>query len=355
MRLLGLALILPVVCAFGQARVHVSIAGKRPAAVAGRPWTVRLAVRPSSFRGPVKVTAKGTKRVRARVTRVRGAYRARLDFPSAGRWRLTAQAGGTTSRLGAILVRRPPAVPVMFVQPTSIELEPSGTLLLVENNPGRLLSVEPATGRVTVLVPSMARPFAVVRAPSGSTFVSAGSRVVRIDAGAATTVVQAAGDIGPLAAAPNGDLYFATATQVFRLAGGAGPAVPVGGSAQFSAPHGLAVAADGSLLVADTGDDRIRRIDPASGAVTDWAQVGTPDGLDVAADGTVYVVEAQSERVVHLSATGARLGFVGPAFATPYDVEAAPGGAIFVLEAGSLGFVRRVAPNGTVTTISRRR
>jgi streptogramin lyase len=43
--------------------------------------------------------------------------------------------------------------PVRFVQPTSIEAEPAGTLLLVENNPGRLLRVDPRNGRVTVIVP----------------------------------------------------------------------------------------------------------------------------------------------------------------------------------------------------------
>jgi hypothetical protein len=57
--------------------------------------------------------------------------------------------------------------PLPFNQPTSIELEPAGTLLLVENNPGRLLRVEPRTGRVGVLVRSVARPYAVVRTPSG--------------------------------------------------------------------------------------------------------------------------------------------------------------------------------------------
>ena len=64
-----------------------------------------------------------------------------------------AQAGGATSRLGSVRVRRPPARPLVFAQPTSIDLEPAGTLLLVENNPGRVLRVNPANGRVSVLVP----------------------------------------------------------------------------------------------------------------------------------------------------------------------------------------------------------
>ena len=125
-----------------------------------------------------------------------------------------------TSRLGTVLVA--PA-PLVFTEPTSIELEPAGTLLLVENNPGRLLRVDPATGRVTALVPAMTRPYSVVRAPMGDFFVSTESRVERIgQSGARTTVVDAGTDVGPLAVSPAGDVYYATATQVFRLAGGSG-------------------------------------------------------------------------------------------------------------------------------------
>ena len=80
--------------------VHVSLSGKRPAPVAGRAWTVRLAVRPAAYAGAIQVTASGARRVHVRAAGRRGSYRARLVFPTAGLWRLTARAGGTTSRLG---------------------------------------------------------------------------------------------------------------------------------------------------------------------------------------------------------------------------------------------------------------
>jgi streptogramin lyase len=370
MRLVCLGLLVPVTCAFasfGSGHVHVSVAGKRPAAVLGKPWAVRLAVRPASFRGTVIVKATGSKLLHARATRSRGVYRLRLTFPASGRWRLTARAGGTTSRLGTVLVA--PA-PLAFHEPTSIDLEPAGTLLLVENNPGRLLRVDPATGRVTTVVRAMTRPYAVVRAPSGDLLVSTESRVERIGSnGTRTTVADAGTDVGPLAISSEGDVYYATATQVFLLAGGSGPPVRVAGNgvqggagdggpaldAQLSVPHGLAIATDGALLVADTGNGRIRRIDPVSGVISALAQVRQPDGLDVVADGSVVVVDGQADRVVHLGPFGTRIGFVGPVFTTAYDVEAAPGGVNYVLEAGSAGRIRRVAADGTVTTVSRRR
>jgi streptogramin lyase len=272
-------------------------------------------------------------------------------FPSSGRWRLAASAGATTSKLGTITVR--PAT-VTFSEPTSIDLEPAGTLLLVENSPGRVLRVDPSNGTVTVLVPSLTRPYAIAHAPSGTIYVTSSNLLERLDAtGAPTTVAQAQGDIGPIAVAPNGDVYYATATQVFRLTGGAGTPVDIEPGTQFSAPHGLAIAADGAVLVSDAGNDRVSRIDPATGAVSTLAQIGTPHGLAVADDGTVDVVDSQANRVVHLSASGTRLGFVGPTFGLPYDVQAAPGGVVYVLESGPVGYIRRVAPDGTVTTVSR--
>jgi hypothetical protein len=39
--------------------------------------------------------------------------------------------------------------------------------------------------------------------------------------------------------------------------------------------------------------------------------------------------------------------------ALPYDVEAAGDGVVYVLEAGPIGYVRRIAPDGTMTTVSR--
>jgi sugar lactone lactonase YvrE len=366
----GLLLVLAFSCASGvgaAAPVRVSVSGRLTAPVAGSVWTLKLAVRPTTYGGAVAVTAAGPRRLTARATGGHGSYRARFVFPSAGRWTLTALAGSSTSRLGSVQVRPAPPQPLGFAEPTSIEVEPSGTLLLVENNPGRLLRVDPATGRVTVVVASTPRPYAVVRAPSGAIFFSGAGQMHRVDAsGAVTNVADAGTDIGPIAVAPSGDVYYATATQVFRLPGGSGPSVLVAGtgveggggdggpalSAQFSVPHGLAVAADGALLVSDAGNDRLRRIDLATGLVSTLAQIGTPHGLDVAPDGTIYVVDSKENRIVHLAGSGTRIGFVGPVFGLPYDVEAGDGGVVYVLESGPVGRLRRIAPDGTVTTVS---
>jgi streptogramin lyase len=357
-RIVALVLVLAALGACTAAAappVRVAITGKRAAPVAGRAWTLRLSVRPASYRGAVRVSSSGARRISVRARGGHGVYRAAFVFPSAGRWALAARAGGRTSRLGAVTVRPRPAPPVTFAEPTSIELEPAGTMLLVENNPGRLLRVDPATGRVTVLLASLDHPYAVVRSPSGTVFVTVGSRLERLDAaGGPTTVATMSHQIGPIAVAPDGDVYLTDGYGIFRLAGGAGPPVRIAGGAEFFQAHGLAVAPDGAVLVGDTDGGRIARIDPATDAVTTLATVGGPRGVDVAPDGTVFAVASATGYVEHFSASGKRLGERGPAFLEPYDLQAAPGGVVYLLEAGPAGYIRRIAPNGTVTTVSRR-
>jgi streptogramin lyase len=250
-------------------------------------------------------------------------------------------------------VRKAVSAPLTFVWPTTLDVEPGGTLLLVENGLGRLLRIDPVTGHETELA-AFTKPYAVRRAPSGSVFVTDGGSLERIDGAARPVrVAEAAGDIGPIAIAPNGDVYYSAAGAIFRLPGGKGTPVRVSGNAQLDVPHGLAVASDGAVLVADTGNDRILRID-VNGGVTALAKVTVPRGMEVAPDGSIYVVDGGASRVLHLGASGERLGVVGPVFDDPYDVTVAPGGVVYVIESLQSGDVRRIARDGTVTVLSRR-
>jgi sugar lactone lactonase YvrE len=350
--------------------IRVTLATAPPSTLAvGQPWAAQLRVRPASTRLAVRVLAvRGVERLTVRATGRRGVYRVRLVFPRPGRWTLTARVGRWTSRLGAVSVRAVPQ-PVDLLGPTTMELEQDGTLLVVENGSGRLLRVDPSTGRSEVLAASLGTPYAVARAPSGDLYLSVDNLLRRIDgAGALTTVAQAASDIGPVAVARNGDVYYTTVSDIFRLAGGAGAPIHVVGtgasgaggdggpatSASVSAPHGLAFAADGALLIADTGNDRIRRVDPVTGVMTSLAELGIPVGLDIASDGALYTVETRTNRVLRLDSSSARAGVGDGRLTSPIDVEVAPDGTVFVLEGGlSPGRLKRVAPNGTVTTVTR--
>jgi streptogramin lyase len=325
--------------ASGGDGIHVTrLGGGSP--TAGKAWTVKLVVRPRSFSGRVHLVATGPGRITARARGARGSYRARLVFPQTGAWTLTARAGDALSRLGSVRVR--PA-PLAFDQPTGVAVSRDGTVLVVESGQHRLLRVDPSTAR-SVVVAKLVKPWGVAVAPSGSAYVSDAGRLQRIDPGHAPQIVATAEpgvEIGPVAVAPNGDVVYSTASAVYRLPHGAGPPQQLAAGTQLASPHGIAVAADGSVLLADTGDDLVRRIDGA-GAVKAFTSIGNPRGIAVAPDGSVYVASADEHRVVHLGVSGQRLGVVGPQLDDAYAVAVARGGTVYADDIGA-GLIRRIA------------
>jgi sugar lactone lactonase YvrE len=247
-----------------------------------------------------------------------------------------------------------------------VDVESNRSLLLVENGNGRVIRLDLRTGK-TVVVAQADRAYSVDHGASGATYLSAAGRLLRLQDGKLTPVANAGEDVGPLAVAPNGDVYYSTAARIFRAAVGTGTPTRIAGTgvegysgdggpataAQISAPHGLALTGDGGLLVSDTGNGRVRRIDLSTGLIETWAVLGAPRGIDVS-DESVYVVEASTRRIVRLMIDGRRLGLVGRKFGDPYDVEAAPDGSLYVVDTGAAGSLYRVSRDGKSTIVSRR-
>jgi streptogramin lyase len=341
----GAALLAIAGAADAASPVRIALAARPSSVIAGRAWTATLTARPRSFAGVVRVSAAGPRKLSVRATGGHGTYRARLAFPVAGRWTLTAKASGSTSRLGTVTVRPAAPKPLTFTWPTSLDLQADGSLLVVENGAGRIDRVQPSTGRVSTVASGLVKPYAVAATASGTIYLSSGNSLQRIDGTAApATVADAGAELGPIAVAPGG-VFYTTGAQAFALGSGLL-------ASGLSGPHGIAVAADGAVLVCDTGNGRVLRIDPQTHATTTLIRVGEPRGIDVAGDGSLFLVEATAKRVGRYSATGARLGDVGPAFNDPYDVEVGADGTVFVLETAESGTIKRIAPDGSVSTLS---
>jgi hypothetical protein len=141
--------------------------------------------------------------------------------------------------------------------------------------------------------------------------------------------------------------------------GDGGPAT----AARLNWPLGVAGLPDGAVAIAER-DNRIRLVEP-DGTIRTLAQVTSPDGLAAAADGGVLVTQDFENRVVHIdragvvtvvAGTGARgfSGDGGPATAAALNRPVAVGAAAdggFLIGDGS-NRVRRVAPDGTITTVA---
>jgi hypothetical protein len=125
----------------------------------------------------------------------------------------------------------------------------------------------------------------------------------------------------PAQAAP-GDIFTFAGTGAAGFGGDGGPAT----SAGLQQPMAVAWLGDGSALVADFGNHRIRRISP-SGQITTVAGSGT-DGYS--GDGG--------------PATSARLSW-------PIDVEPTADGGFLIADLGNKR-VRRVSPAGLITTVA---
>jgi streptogramin lyase len=244
---------------------------------------------------------------------------------------------------GAGAARRP----LTFVWPTSVAVRGDGSVLVVENGSGRIVSVDPASGRVRTLKAGLTKAYAVAIGPSGAVFVSANGAIEQLTAHGARLLAVPRSDAGPIAVDRASRIVFTTTDAAYRL--DTSTRVRLAGG--LAAPHGIAVAPGGAVLISDTGHNRVLRVAPG-GAVSTLIRVAQPRGLDVAANGTLYVVEAVAHRVGRYDRSGRRFGAVGPRFADPYDVAVTRDGTVYVVDTAALGSVKRVAPSGATTTLS---
>ena len=257
-----------------------------------------------------------------------------------------------------------------FKGPAGVEVGPDGTVFVAETIAQRVRAAGRSQsfrtiagngrqgntgdgGRATAA--SLQDPSALAVTPRGVAVADTANDRVRL--------IRGDGTIAALAG---------TGEQGFS--GDGGPAA----GAQLNGPAGLEAAGD-VLFVADTGNHRVRMVD-AGGAIRTIAgngspgfagdggpaaaaQLNRPTGLALAPDGALLVADSGNRRIRRIGQNGVITTYAGnggggssgdggPATAAglndPVDVAASAAGDVFIAEAGG-NRVRRVAPDGTIS------
>lgn len=250
-----------------------------------------------------------------------------------------------------------------FYHPHGLAVDASGTLYVADTYNHRIRRVT-SDGVVTTFVGSIPGgddgppPDGLLSEPVGGVFDGAGNLFV---------VDRHDGRIRRIAA----DRTITTLAGSFP-----GYADGVGAEARFAVPSGIAIDQAGNLYVADRANHRIRKVTQA-GVVTTFAGAGRgsadgpatvaefhgPTGVAVDPSGIVYVTDYDSNRIRRITpdgyvttlagstpgfadGTGTAAQFRGPA-GLALDAE----GALFVADRLNAR-IRKVTPDGTVTTVS---
>jgi DNA-binding beta-propeller fold protein YncE len=159
---------------------------------------------------------------------------------------------------------------------------------------------------------------------------------------------------------------------VTTIAGDGTPGAGEGTAARLNGPVGVAASADGRVLVADTYNDRIVRLTPSADGASRWtvalvaggdvpglvdgagadARFDTPSGLVALADGSLVVADTGNDVLRRVSADGTvtmleAVDFTGSASVLwrPLGVAAGSGGRLYVTDSRTR--VVEVIPDGT--------
>ncbi|MCB0991455.1 MAG: protein kinase [Acidimicrobiales bacterium] len=246
-----------------------------------------------------------------------------------------------------------------------------GDLLIAGNWSGRVRVVD-AQGQIDTLIGSLLSRAGYreqLVTASGISVSSQGLIAVAESALHRVSVFDQAGKVATIGSGSSG------------FSGDGGPAE----AASLSTPTGVAWTADGDLIIADSGNHRVRRVvfDDQTTQIQTIAGTGdivaTPDGLDptatallfpfavaVEADGSILVSEAAGSRVRRIGVDGSVAtilgtgvagsgGDGGPAVAaqvdTPAGIAVAADGTIYVADLGA-NRVRSVSPDGSTSTVA---
>ena len=224
----------------------------------------------------------------------------------------------------------------LFNSPSAIAIAPNGFLIVADTGNNRIRWVPPAGESSTV-------------AGDGTAGYADGPANKAQFNGPIGVAVDARGNIY-VADSYNDRIRLITPDrQVSTVAGKGTPGYADGdrNTALFDTPSGIVVANDNSIIVADTGNDRLRRISPDGNVTTlPVTDLSSPIGLALTHDNFLYVTELDRSRVVQIAPDGTTR-VIADGFNHPTGITIAPSDdgppKLYVADSGNY-LIRKLDP-----------
>ena len=264
--------------------------------------------------------------------------------------------------------------------PYGIVPGPDSALYFCEVDTGRTRRLDPLSRRLTTIAGNGKKGFTGDGGPALEASFSA-PHEIRFDRDGHLFVVERDSHVVRRVEARTGRVSTVAGTGTPGYSGDGGPAA----AAQLRQPHSIAFDADGTLLICDIGNSRVRAVDPRSGVITTLAGTGerlpTPDegpldgtplqgprSLDTDPDGNVYLVlregnavfriDSRARRLQRIAGTG-KTGFTGdggPALAAtfngPKGIAYSPiDRSLYIVDTENHAIRRLALKTGTISTV----
>ena len=266
-----------------------------------------------------------------------------------------------------------PATEALLASPRAVAVGSDGSLYIADRGNHRIRKVSP-TGEISTFAGTgnggfrgdggPAR-FALLRSPLGAAVDGLGNVYIADTGNNKIRKVDTSGRISSVAG--TGDRGFS---------GDGGPAI----EATLAAPRDVAVAADGSLYISDSGNHRIRKLNPAGdistvagtrssgfrrdGGLATSAELDLPLGIAVDGSGDLFIADSRNHRIRRVLATGIIItlagsnnfgGDGGPATDAllffPLSVAVDSVGDLYIADSRNHR-TRQVNVSGTITTVA---
>ena len=250
-----------------------------------------------------------------------------------------------------------PAVQARLYRPGGVAVDSGGNIFIADTGNHRIRKVDSAGVITTIDWKRLETPLGVAVDSGGNIYIgnTDNHRIRKVDSAGTITTIAGTGESGD--------------------GGDGGPAI----QATLYYPRGVAVDSTGNLYIADTRNNRIRKVD-STGTITtiagtgfggdggpaNQASISSPRGVAVDGGGNLYIADTENNRIRKVDSTGTITTIVGtggggdsgdggPAGQAklyyPRGVAVDSGGNLYIADTGNHR-IRKVDSTGTITTIA---